>query len=513
MRHFHSRRARAITANSALLRFLPVSVAAGLAYAAFLSFAPPQMDDDTEQKLVAAAAPQVIVPKPDSIATAVSSSGMREAFTTQPPSPSYAFDSEQKSPSTDVRAPLLPVQKKVAAITQRIEGALNASENFLQTHRILAVGKGDTLMNLLVRNHVPRGEADAAIRALSKVYDPRDLNPGGRITVFFHQDPTIADPQFAGLSIQKDVVSTVRVSRNEGGIYVAGQVDKELHTATKAFGGKIDSSLFESANAAGVPDSVILDLIKMYSFGVDFQRDFQGGDRFEVMYRQPVTDDGDSVPGREEIIYAKLILSGKAMPLYRYQDQAGDADYYDAAGRGAKKPLMKTPIDGARMSSGFGMRRHPIMGYSKMHKGIDFAAPRGTPIYAAGEGVIKKIGTVRGYGRYVKIQHRSGVETAYAHMNAFKAGLRTGSRVKQGQVIGYVGSSGNSTGPHLHYEIMLSGRQVNPAAVKLAGGKALRGRDLKDFKRVAGAADRVFARLGKPEALADASKATGKSTR
>lgn len=370
--------------------------------------------------------------------------------------------------------------------------------------KTLAVGRGDTLMNLLVRNHVPRDEAYQAIAAMAKVYDPRDLNPAHRITVFFN--PAADAPKFSGLTIQKDVVSTVSVSRDAAGRYTAGEKAKKVHDEMRAFRGKIDDSLFVSAENAGMPDGVILDLIKMYSYNVDFQRDVHAGDAFEVMYSAPVTEDGSAVRGREQIVFARLTLGGREMPLYYYKDSSGDGDYFDDKGQGVKKPLMKTPVDGARLSSGFGMRRHPVLGYSKMHKGIDFAAPRGTPIYAAGDAVIERMGPFSTYGNYVKLRHRSGLETAYAHMQGFKAGLHSGMRVKQGQVIGYIGTTGRSTGPHLHYEIIINGAQVNPATVKIAGGKAVASRDMKRFRGFVGATDRTFRELGANKAVASIQK-------
>jgi len=182
------------------------------------------------------------------------------------------------------------------------------------------------------------------------------------------------------------------------------------------------------------------------------------------------------------------------MPLYRFEGANGDVEYFDQTGQSVKKPLMKTPIDGARITSKFGFRRHPVLGYNKMHKGIDFGAPRGTPIYAAGDGVVQKAGKFSSYGNYVRIKHRAGLETAYAHLNGFKAGVKAGSRVKQGQVIGYVGTTGRSTGPHLHYEIMMNGKQVNPASVKLAGGRSLSGKELKAFKSNVSKLDGTFAK-------------------
>lgn len=370
------------------------------------------------------------------------------------------------------------------------------------SQKTLTVGKGDTLMDLLVKNQVPRNEAHEAIAALKKVYDPKDLNAGRAITVFFHRDPGNNDPTFKGLSIEKDIVSTVTVDRANDGAYTANQKAKQINSETKAFKGKINGSLYVSAKAAGVPDSVILNLIKMYSWNVDFQRDIQSGDSFEVMYDQLKTADGHIVPGKGTILYARLTLDGRDIPYYRYEDRSGDVDYYDGNGRSAKKSLMKTPIDGARISSGFGMRNHPVLGYSKMHKGIDFAAPTGTPIFAAGDGKIVKMGPFSSYGNYVRISHTNGFDTAYAHMKGFKSGLRSGMRVKQGEVIGYVGTTGRSTGAHLHYEIMQNNVQVNPISVKVPTGNVLTGRDLAALKAFVGQTDRQIDKLGEAPAVA-----------
>lgn len=384
---------------------------------------------------------------------------------------------------------------KMAKIHSGIQNILQAGSNLLVSHKTLSVGKGDTLMDILVRNKVPKNEAHEAIAALSKVYNPRDLNTGHAITVFFHQDPSLSEPAFSGMEIQQDTVKTVVVNKEDNGSYKAGSHEKEVNRETKAYRGTINSSLYVSAKAAGVPDGVILDLIKMYSWNVDFQRDLHAGDKFEVMYDQYKTVDGDIVPGKGVISYAKLTINNSEMPYYRYEDRSGDVAYYDGKGQSAKKSLMKTPIDGARISSGFGVRRHPVLGYSKMHKGIDFAAPTGTPIYAAGEGKIVKMGPFSSYGNYIRIKHSNGIETAYAHMKGFKAGLRSGARVKQGEVIGYVGTTGRSTGAHLHYEILVNNKHVNPNSIKLPTGTALAGRDLAAFKAFVGQTDRQFDKI------------------
>lgn len=407
------------------------------------------------------------------------------------------------------QAPVTPEKETLAEqVSKNISDILNsdsAPPAPEKSERKVVVGKGDTLMNLLVRKaSVSRAEAYQVVQALSKVYNPRDITPGREITVFFHKNPSIADPKFSGMRIEKDIVNIVTINRSDDGRYTAKKAEKGLQRGMRAFKGTIGSSLYEDAKGAGVPDAVILDLIKMYSWNVDFQREIHSGDKFEVMYEEYKTEDGKMVPGRSNILYARLELGGNDMPFYRFEDATGDVDYYDDGGRSAKKPLMKTPIDGARLSSGYGMRRHPVLGYSKMHKGVDFAAPRGTPIYAAGDGVITKMGPFSSYGNYVRIRHRAGLETVYAHMKAFKPGLRAGSRIKQGQVIGYVGTTGRSTGPHLHYEVMVAGGQVNPGSVKLPTGRALKGKDLKSFQYVLATAREKFNTLGHSTAVASA---------
>jgi murein DD-endopeptidase MepM/ murein hydrolase activator NlpD len=462
---------------------------------------PATVTDSASNVLIAAA-----VPSPDKIQIE-HSSNLKSAFELIPASPSYTYASHAGDEAKPVAPPAQPagLTGQLASIQTGITKILEASSDFVSQKKV-EVGKGDTLMDILVRNNIPREEAYSAIQALSKVYDPRDLKDGREITVFFHRDPSIADAKFSGLRIQRDTVNSVVVNREDDGSFKVNQEAKTVHRALKAIRGQINNSLYVDAEAAGVPDSVILELIKLYSFGVDFQREIQGGDTYEVLYEQYITDDGSVVPGKGEIVYAKLGLTERMLPLYRYEDKLGNVEYFDPTGQSAKKPLMKTPIDGARMSSGFGMRRHPVLGYNKMHKGLDFAAPRGTPIYAAGDGVIEKAGKFSSYGNYMRIRHRAGLATAYAHMNGFKSGIHAGSRVKQGQVIGYVGTTGRSTGPHLHYEILIGGKQVNPAGVKLAGGRSLGGKELKAFKSLVNQRNAEFDKAAHPVAPAVASR-------
>lgn len=417
---------------------------------------------------------------------------LRAAFDAVPQKNAFTYN---KPAASDDAASAL--SRKLTSLQTGLTDLLEASGDMMASSRTVSVGKGDTLMDLLVRNDVPRAEAYEAIAALSKVYDPRGLNTRHEVTVFFNRDPKLADPSFQGLSIDTDVLNTVSVNRSNDGSYKAGEQVKDTQRTMKAMRGTIDSSLFVSAKAHGVPDAVILEMIKLYSMQVDFQRDLHSGDSFEVMFEQYVTDNGTVVPGKGNILFAKMNLGGRDLPLYRYEGRDGEIAYYDANGKSAKRSLMRTPIDGARISSGYGMRKHPVLGYGKMHKGVDFAAPRGTPIYAAGDGKIVKRGPFSSYGNYIKIRHGNGLETAYAHMNGFKSGLTVGSRVKQGQVIGYVGTTGRSTGPHLHYEVLKAGKQVNPNSLNIPQGTTLAGRDLKSFKAQAAQIDSDFGKYSK----------------
>jgi murein DD-endopeptidase MepM/ murein hydrolase activator NlpD len=255
---------------------------------------------------------------------------------------------------------------------------------------------------------------------------------------------------------------------------------KKLEARYHRAGATIDSSLYLAAMQAGIPADVVVKMIHMFSYEVDFQRDLKPGNSFEVLYNYYYTPDGQ--PAKEgDIQYAALNIAGRTVALYRYKADGEAPDYFDSHGQSAKNMLMKTPVDGARITSGFGMRFHPILGYSRMHKGVDFGVPIGTPVMAAGSGVIEKEGRLGGYGNFVEVNHQNGYATAYGHLSRFAPGIHVGSRVRQGQIIAYSGNSGMSTGPHLHYEIRLHDVQVNPASVKVATGIRMAGKQLRDF--------------------------------
>jgi len=242
----------------------------------------------------------------------------------------------------------------------------------------------------------------------------------------------------------------------------------------------ISNNLYSSAVSSGVEPNIIVEFARIFGFEVDFQRDIREGDWFEILYEK-FEDDNNKVRDTGKIIYASMYVNGEEINLYNFKYK-NEEDYYNIKGKSITKSLMKTPINGARLSSSFGMRKHPILGYNKMHKGTDFAAPSGTPIMASGSGTVTRARWCGGGGNCVKIKHNSTYETIYAHMKAFAKGIKEGRKVKQGQIIGYVGSTGLSTGPHLHYEVVVNGKKVNSQKLKLPSGKTLKGDERKQFE-------------------------------
>jgi len=351
----------------------------------------------------------------------------------------------------------------------------------------LAVADGETLAGVLAAAEVPTGEVQAAIDASRRVYDPRKLKAGQFITVSFAG----AGGAFRGFELQSDGDHVLKVARQADG-FAASQTAIPLKTETRAARGVIRNNLFESTAEAGIPYTVAAAMIHAFQYDIDFQRDVQPGDRFEVMYDNLVGENGGR-PG--DVQFAQLTLSGKQHAIYGVRRDDGSVEFYTRDGKSVKKGLLRTPVDGARLSSGFGMRMHPILGYTRMHKGVDFAVPTGTPIYAAGEGVIEQSGWAGGYGRYIKIRHNGVMETAYGHMSRIAVGATIGQHVRQGQVIGYVGMTGSATGPHLHYEMLKNGAQVNPGNVAIPVNNGLEGNELVAFQKTINDRDQRFAAL------------------
>ncbi len=341
----------------------------------------------------------------------------------------------------------------------------------------VAAKSGDTLAKILVSAGADRAQVDKAVRAISAEFDPRTLDIGQVLHIAVGAGDKGARP-LDGFAIQLDPLRSVEAVL-EDDAYVTHRVERTFHVVFNRTVGAIDTSLYQAADNMGLPIPVLEQLVRIFSFEVDFQRDLQPGDEFEVMYEGQVVD-GEMVDhGR--IVYAAMVVRGEKRSLYYFDPVSAPAGYFDGEGRSAARALMRTPIDGARISSRFGMRRHPILGFNRMHRGMDFAAPTGTPVYAAGDGVIERIGRYGAYGKYIRIRHNSEYKTAYAHLSRYAKGLRRGSRVAQGQVIGRVGSTGRSTGPHLHYEVLYRNKQVNPQTINLPSPVFLEGDNLARY--------------------------------
>lgn len=350
----------------------------------------------------------------------------------------------------------------------------------------LKVQKGDTLFDLLTQSGVQQEEAVGAIEALEDVFTPQDLMPGQQIILNF--EPSNETPandgtlELASLSLRPSVERDVSVMRGADGEFVAKAIDRPLAKRPTLAAAMIESSLFEAGRVGDVPPGILGEVIKAFSYDVDFQREIQPGDAFEIIYER-FEDDRGNFARSGAVLYAALTLSGKTKEIFRFEPKDGSAGFYNSGGESIRKALLRTPLDVVRITSKFGPRKHPVLGYTKLHKGVDFAASTGTPIFASGDGTIVRIGRHGGYGNYILIRHNSQYSTAYAHMSRFAKGLRNGGKVQQGAVIGHVGSTGRSTGPHLHYEILVGGKQVNPMKIKLVGNK-LDGKDVKRFETV-----------------------------
>lgn len=387
----------------------------------------------------------------------------------------------------EIKAPPTASETSPTDEPSRVEEASHPVPKPAPVTKDLSVERGDTLMKLLTRGDVPRDQAHAVVSALKPVYDLRRMAIGQTFTLVMASEdrgPVEGGEQSDGglvsLAFRPDVDRDILVRRDEANTFKAEVMERVLERHDTHAEGRISTSLYDSAIEADLPIDVLMRLIQVFSFDVDFQREVQPGDGFELLY-DTYRDEFGAAARTGDIVWASMTLSGKKLEYAHYKPKGGFADYYNREGKSVKKTLMRTPINGARLSSRFGKRRHPILGYTKMHRGVDFAAPEGVPIMAAGDGVIEMLGRNGGYGKYIRIRHNSTYKTAYAHMSGYKRGLRKGSRVRQGSIIGYVGSTGRSTGPHLHYEVIKNGRQTNPMSVRLPAGDKLEGKALKTF--------------------------------
>lgn len=356
----------------------------------------------------------------------------------------------------------------------------------------LEVANGDTLIDMLIGQKVPSAEAHNVVAALKPEFNPRSLRIGQKISLTLARHESLDDSAAVKeLAIKLPNLSTVELEREaEGKFAVAAIKETLVNTPTHAVG-TVRSSLSQAAADAGINGGAYAEIVQAFSYDVDFQRDIHPGDKIAVLLDKKISKGGE-VGGYDNVRYASLTLLGKKHEIFKY-----DGTWYDAKGNTVKKSLLRTPINAARITSGFGMRRHPILGYSKMHQGTDFGAATGTPIMAAGDGIVKVRGWQGGYGNFVLIQHNGTYATAYGHMSRF-GNIKQGGRVKQGQIIGYVGTTGRSTGPHLHYEVRANGRQVNPAAKQFNLASGLTGRQKANFDAKKAAMFKQIAALNAP---------------
>ena len=339
------------------------------------------------------------------------------------------------------------------------------------------IANNDTINNILKNYGVPKNEINNVLNSLleNKVANNIKVNDIVNLTI----DNSNMTVSKLGITISK--TKKIELIRDyEKDIFKKKEIVTNLKKKIIFKEGRITQSLYRSASKQNIPANIIVEFARIYGFQIDFQRDIRKNDSFQIIY-EVYEDENKKIFNTGKIIFADLNLRNQSNTLY-YFDKKGNEGHYDLNGKSAKKALMKTPINGARLSSPYGMRKHPIDGFNKMHRGTDFAAPEGTPIMASGDGVVIKASWCGGGGNCVKIKHNSSYSTVYAHMSKFSRLAKTGNRVKQGQIIGYVGSTGKSTGPHLHYEVIFNGKKINSQTLKLPSGKTLKGKSREQFE-------------------------------
>ncbi|MDA8804793.1 peptidoglycan DD-metalloendopeptidase family protein [Candidatus Pelagibacter bacterium] len=340
------------------------------------------------------------------------------------------------------------------------------------------ISSGETFDKILNNYSIPNEEINQIKKKLNSDYNINNLQPNLEIKITIDQSN---NKKITSFLFPVSRTEKIQLTRNlDNNLFEKKTIITNLNKKIVFKEGKITQSLYKTAIDLKVQPNVIIEFARIYGFQVDFQRDIRKNDNFQIMYEVFEDDDG-KIFETGNIIFADLKLSGKNNALY-YFEKKGSEGHYDENGKSVEKALMKTPINGARLSSAFGMRKHPIDGFNKMHRGTDFAAPMGTPIMASGSGLITRARWCGGGGNCIKIKHNSTYETIYAHMKNFARGIKEGIRVKQGQIIGYVGSTGKSTGPHLHYEVVVNGKKVNSQKLKLPSGKTLRGKEREIFE-------------------------------
>jgi len=346
------------------------------------------------------------------------------------------------------------------------------SSKFKET--IIKVKQGQTFSEILDNFNFENKEKFEIINSISEVFNLRGLNVNQKI-IFLTNENEIIEKIIIELDFNTNLIVNLdsQINVEKRNLETFSSIESQEYLIT--------NSLYADGINNNLPNQILIKLIKLFSFDLDFQRDIRKDTQVSVSYEKNYVENKPDY-SFGDIEYAKITIKNNTLEYFKFLTDDGFIDYFNREGKNVKKSILKTPLDGARLSSNFGMRKHPISGYNKMHKGIDFAAPKGTPVYAGGNGVVEIAGVNGAYGKYIRIRHNNEYKTAYAHLNVFKKGITKGVRVNQGDVIGYVGSTGSSTGPHLHYEIIYQNKQINPLTLKLPSGKILKGKELERFK-------------------------------
>jgi len=384
----------------------------------------------------------------------------------------YIFEEEIiKKEIVEDKKEIIQEKKEEEVATPNIKKNID-KEQFVE--KKIEILQGDTFVSILENLNFKQKKIYEIISKIEETYDLKKIKTGEIISVFENNFAEIKKIEFfknnetiISVNLDKEInLNIIELTKNSF-------IESKEYT--------ISESLFSDGIKNDVSSDILVKIIRLFSFDLDFQRDIRVDTVVSISYEfDEIVETGRLE--YNDIKYASIIIDGKQLEYFKFITDDGYVDYFNREGKNVKKSILKTPLDGARISSNFGMRKHPISGFNKMHKGVDFAAPTGTPIYAGGNGIVEYVGKNGGYGKYIRIRHNNGYKTAYAHLSNYKKGISKGVRVNQGEVIGYVGSTGNSTGPHLHYEIIYQNKHINPLKLKLPSGKILEGKELEKFK-------------------------------
>ena len=342
------------------------------------------------------------------------------------------------------------------------------------------INKGDTIQKILRKYKVQNSEIQRVINQYKKFGKPNQLLVGQKIDIIIKKEPATKKNSIIKFSVPITKSTTIEITKNEENKIISKKIITKLYKKKILSENIIKNNLYSSAIEARVNPDTIIEFARIFGFEIDFQRDIRKNDYFKIIYEKYFDENGEFIKSGS-ILYAHMSVNGREISLYKFGNDK-DYGYFDINGKSVEKALMKTPINGARLSSSFGMRKHPILGFTKLHTGTDFAAKEGTPILASGSGTITRAKWCGGGGNCIKIKHNSTYQTIYAHMKSFAKGIKVGKKVKQGQIIGYVGSTGMSTGPHLHYEVIVNNKKVNSQKLKLPSGKILKDEERNLFE-------------------------------